>query len=78
MKSIHEFLSDLADRDVKLWVDGDRLRCNAPKGTLTSALRAELSEHKAEIIAFLRRTDIGSRFRLEPVSRAGELPLSFA
>lgn len=61
MKTIEEFLSYLCDLDVKLWVDGvsgaptqeARLRCNAPKGTLTPYLRAELGQRKAEIIKFL-------------------------
>jgi len=26
MKSIETFLSDLANQDIKLWMDGDRLR----------------------------------------------------
>ncbi|MDF5715350.1 MAG: hypothetical protein PUP93_16070, partial [Rhizonema sp. NSF051] len=61
MKTIEEFLSYLCDLDVKLWIDGvngapsqaARLRCNAPKGTLTPYLRAELAQRKAEIIKFL-------------------------
>jgi len=55
------------------------LRCNAPEGTLTPALRAELSERKAELISFLRQanvtttaTSIGSA-----ISRDGTF-LSFA
>lgn len=48
-----EFLSHLRGLDVRLWVAGDRLRCSAPDGVLTPALRAELAERQAEIIAFL-------------------------
>lgn len=80
MKTV-EFLSYLRSRDIQVFVDGDRLRCNAPEGTLTPALRAELSERKAELISFLRQanvtttaTSIGSA----PISRDGTLPLSFA
>ncbi|MEH2067462.1 MAG: TauD/TfdA family dioxygenase [Nostoc sp.] len=58
--NIQEFLSYLRNLDVKLWVDSvttstpeARLRCNAPKGTLTPDLRAELTQRKAEIIQFL-------------------------
>ncbi|MBE9224526.1 thioester reductase domain-containing protein [Phormidium sp. LEGE 05292] len=38
---------------MKLWVDGERLRCNAPKGVLTPTLRGELCDRKAEIVEFL-------------------------
>ncbi|MCP1847897.1 MULTISPECIES: thioesterase domain-containing protein [unclassified Bradyrhizobium] len=48
-----ELLADLAVKDIKVWVDGDRLRCNAPAGALTAELRDQLQGRKGEIIAFL-------------------------
>ena len=81
MKATEEFLSHLYSLDIKLRVSDDRLRCNAPKGTLTPALRAELAERKAEIIAFLREADDAAPSispPIRPISRDGELPLSFA
>lgn len=65
---------------MKLWIDGDRLRYNAPKGVLTPTLRKELTERKEEIITFLRQAKIkasSSAPPLQPISRDGELPLSF-
>ncbi|MBW4649609.1 MAG: amino acid adenylation domain-containing protein [Kastovskya adunca ATA6-11-RM4] len=53
--TIEEFLSDLSSLDVKLWVDGDRLHCSAPKGVLTSTLQAQLAERKPEILTFLNQ-----------------------
>ena len=47
MKSIETFLSDLANQDIKLWMDGDRLRCNAPQGLLTPEIQTELKNLKA-------------------------------
>jgi ubiquinone/menaquinone biosynthesis C-methylase UbiE len=79
MKTIEEFLSYLSSLDVKFWVDGDRLRYNAPKGTLTSALRAELAERKAEILTFLNKANLTSRPTLEStrlVPQDKDLPLS--
>src|SRR5690349_11154060 len=49
-----EFLSRLSKLDIKLWVDDDRLRYSAPQGVMTSELLAELSEHKADVIALLQ------------------------
>ncbi|NET07738.1 MAG: NAD-dependent epimerase/dehydratase family protein [Symploca sp. SIO2B6] len=52
-QTIDEFLAKLTSLDIKLWVDGERLRCNAPKGILTPTLKTQLSERKTEIIEFL-------------------------
>jgi amino acid adenylation domain-containing protein len=77
-----DFLSYLRSRDIQVFVDGARLRCNAPEGTLTPGLRAEISERKAEIISFLRLANVTTSttsIGLVPVSRdGGNLPLSFA
>jgi amino acid adenylation domain-containing protein len=81
MKSIAEFLFYLNNLDIKVWADGDRLRCNAPKGRLTDALRAEIAEHKEEILKFLHQGQHGSSSQLEAiesVARNRNLPLSFA
>ena len=58
MKSIEDFLSELSDLDIKLYTDGQRLRCDAPKGTLTSTLQSQLVERKTEILTFLRRANL--------------------
>ncbi|MCZ8067387.1 MAG: condensation domain-containing protein, partial [Microcystis sp. LE17-20D] len=81
MKSIETFLSDLANQDIKLWMDGDRLRCNAPQGLLTPGIQTELKNRKAEIIQFLDQ--LGSEDQVSPrtilpIPRDGQLPLSFA
>jgi amino acid adenylation domain-containing protein len=81
MKSIETFLSDLANQDIKLWMDGDRLRCNAPQGLLTPEIQTELKNRKAEIIQFLDQLgseeQVSSRTIL-PIARDIQLPLSFA
>ncbi|MBU7581849.1 MAG: amino acid adenylation domain-containing protein [Nostoc sp. TH1S01] len=81
MKTIAKFLSDLCSQDIKLWVEGDRLRCSAPKQALTPDIKAELAARKAEILAFISQANQAlqstSEF-IQPVSRQGNLPLSFA
>jgi len=80
MKSIQEFLSYLSDLDIRLWLDGNRLRCNAPKEALTPALQAQLVERKAEILQFLNKANLAATSTLEPirpVPRDGNVPLSF-
>ncbi|MGD1862584.1 MAG: thioester reductase domain-containing protein [Leptolyngbyaceae cyanobacterium] len=53
-----QLLDHLQSRDVRLWLDGNTLRCNAPKGALTSELTAQLKERKPEIIALIKGTAV--------------------
>ncbi len=48
------FMAQLEQRGIRVWLEGDRLRCNAPEGTLTPALLESIAERKAEIAAYLR------------------------
>ncbi|BAZ22617.1 McnC protein [Kalymmatonema gypsitolerans NIES-4073] len=76
-----EFLSYLRSLDIQVFVEGDRLRCNAPEGILTPELRIEIQERKAEIIAFLKAANYTTSHTstpLVPISRNRNLPLSFA
>jgi thioesterase domain-containing protein len=56
-----KLLADLAARDIKVWVEGDRLRCNAPAGALTAEFRDQLRDRKGEIIAFLNMATAAAR-----------------
>ena len=77
MRTIAQLLTHLQSLDIKLWLDGERLRYSAPKGALTRALRAELRARKAEIVAYLP-TQRDQIEQLPKVPRDGTLPLSFA
>jgi amino acid adenylation domain-containing protein len=74
-----ELLSALHARDVRVWVEGDRLRLSAPKGALTAELQAELARRKDEIVAYLRAartTEVAPPITRVP--RDGGVALSFA
>jgi len=76
-----ELLAYLRRQGVELRADGDRLRYRAPKGVLTPALRAELTECKPEILALLRQPGVfvnATSLPLQPISRDKKLLLSFA
>ena len=47
-------LAELRRRDIQVWADGDRLKCDAPAGALTPELRARLRQRKSEVLEFLR------------------------
>jgi myxalamid-type nonribosomal peptide synthetase MxaA len=81
MKTIDEFLAYLHRLDVKLWIEGDRLRCNAPEEALTPALSAQIQARKAEIMQVLKDingTVASAQTSIQPVSHQQALPLSFA
>jgi hypothetical protein len=48
--SAHEILQELRNLGARLEARGDRLRINAPGGTITPELKAKLAEKKAEIL----------------------------
>ena len=80
--SADELVTYLRGAGVELAAKGDRLHCNAPRGTLTPELRAKLAEHKGEVLALLRGGAGAARpaapDALRPVAHGGEPPLSFA
>lgn len=74
-----EFLDQLRIRGVKLWVEGDRLRYNAPRGVINDDVLSELRKRKGELIVALRSEQhVTIDAAIKPVSRDGLLPLSFA
>ncbi|NEO77192.1 non-ribosomal peptide synthetase [Moorena sp. SIO4G3] len=82
MKTIKQLLSELRTLGVKLWVEENRLQYSAPKGKMTSKLRGELVDRKAEIISFLLQVKQATNtieMPMKPVERNGNsLALSFA
>ncbi|MGL3208290.1 hypothetical protein [Bradyrhizobium sp. BR 1433] len=50
-------LSVLRERNVRVWVEGDRLKCSAPAGALDAELRATLADRKQELLAWLRQAE---------------------
>jgi thioesterase domain-containing protein len=73
---IREFLEGLNASGVKVWAEGDTLRCNAPKGVVTPELQFELKRRKPEILAFLRAGSTVNRC-LVPIQPKGSRPPFF-
>lgn len=78
---IEHLLSSLSEQDVRVWLDGERIRVSAPSGVLTAERRAQIELHKEQIREYLR--SLGEP--AEPAERvfdacsvAGEFPLSSA
>ncbi len=47
------FVEELSSQGVKLWADGDKLRCRGPRRVMTPETVARLEEHKAAILEAL-------------------------
>jgi non-ribosomal peptide synthetase component F/thioesterase domain-containing protein/acyl carrier protein len=80
MNAIDGLLLELSDRNVKLWVEGDRLLYKAPKEALSPELLTKIKDSKAEIVAFLSDA-VNSNEQLPPIlviDRSDNLELSFA
>ncbi|UKO99561.1 non-ribosomal peptide synthetase [Nostoc sp. UHCC 0870] len=81
MKTIDTFLYELHQLDVKLWVDGDRLRYRAAKDVLSSEMLIELKDRKTEILSFLQKVSaakVANLPQIVTISKDGSLPLSFS
>lgn len=77
--SAEQLLSNLRALDIRVSVEGDRLRCNAPSGRLTRELEQSITAHKAELIRMLRAGPQATATIPRRSAAAGQaLPLSFA
>ena len=79
--TIDTLLSELRQRQVTLWLEGDRLRYRAAKDVLNPALLAQMKMHKAAIISLLRQAKTIANSQLPTIvtiDRDSHLPLSFA
>jgi amino acid adenylation domain-containing protein len=80
MKTLDTLLFELSQKDVHLWLEGDRLRYRAAKEAVTPELLAEVKNRKAEIVKFLREVTDNRSSQIPPIvkiDRSGSLPLSF-
>lgn len=78
--NLKQFVAELAEQGVKLWIEDEQLRVRAAKGVLTPNLRDLLALHKAELVKLLQRKSNTSDTDLPqiPLSLRKNLPLSFA
>jgi pimeloyl-ACP methyl ester carboxylesterase len=72
-------LSELRRRDVRLWIDGERLKCSAPEGRLDAEMLETLASRKAEVMAWLREAEALRRVPdgIVPIHLTGSKPPVF-
>lgn len=82
MRPLQSILSDLRERQVRLWLEDGQVRFQAPREALSATLLAELRERKRELAEFLKGRQIAvAPGRVPRVSRVEGLtmaPLSYA
>lgn len=83
MQSAQQLLTELNRLDIKLSLADGKLRCNAPKGAMTPALRDSIKQFKPALLQLLenqRQPESGANTggTLTPIARNGELPLSYS
>jgi amino acid adenylation domain-containing protein len=67
--------------DIKLWLEGERLRFSNSEGVMSPELREEINRRTSEIVSFLHSIRASSSAVPPPlvkIPREGALPLSFA
>ncbi|MDB6015100.1 MAG: putative non ribosomal peptide synthetase protein [Gammaproteobacteria bacterium] len=80
MSAILELISDLRDRGIAIWADGDELRYKTSSGPLTAGDVTQLRSNKQNILSLLATmsAEDGNELpSIAPVDREGPLVLSF-
>ena len=76
--NVVDLLASLAKLDIRLWLEGENLRFNAPEGVFTGAVREQVVSRKAEIIAFLKQARKLNEQPIPVVERGPQMPVSFS
>ena len=79
--SAQDLIAELRDLDVRLWIEGEKLRYSAPPDVMTEARLKRLVENKQAVIDWLSRAiDSNSNIvePVKPVSREQDIQASFA
>lgn len=76
--SVIEFLTQLAEKDIRLWVEDGKLRFSAAEGAFTEEIKQEVVNRKTELIEFLSQAKKAHQEQIPPIHRDQPLALSFA
>ena len=78
-EAISLLLQELEGKDIRLQLDGGKLRLNAPKGAVNDQLKKMIASNREFLIARLQSdAKVNGAGSLSRVPRAGRLPVTFA
>ena len=77
------FIEELRNRDIRILLDGEQMRVNAPKGSLDDGLKKTIAARRNEIVAALKSAAVPAEKKcgaevIRQISRNGSLPVSSA
>ena len=67
--SLFGLFSELQKKGIKLWLEGESLKYQAPKGLITEELLGEITQRKEEIITFLKQVADNQNSSMEPIPK---------
>jgi len=53
--SVTDLLNEARNRNIRLWLEGEKLRFQAPAGAMDAGMRESVAAHRDDLVAFLRR-----------------------
>lgn len=74
---IASLLQELEAKDIRLQLDGGKLRLNAPKGAINERLKELIASNRELLVAHLQFGVKANGVGLPRTSRAGQLPVTF-
>lgn len=75
MTETANLLSTLRQRDVKLWIEDNQLKCSMPAGALDAEMRAALLSQKDALLKLLRQGQSNARVEAKISSEGSTTPL---
>ena len=76
--NVDQFLIELQQLDIYLWVEDGQLAFDAPEDAFTDAIRLRVLAHKQEIMQALLSSEVITDQPIDKAPRTDMLPLSFA
>lgn len=85
MSDIISLFSELIEADIKLSLEGENLKVNAPAGALTDEIRQKIVSRKPEVIAFLKQNQAtkensegNAKSSIPIIDRDTQIPVTYA
>lgn len=74
--NVADLVTDLRQRGVHLWADGEQVRFRAPRGVLTAEHREQLTAHKPAVLEYLSRDQLALEVSADTVNAHEPFPLT--
>lgn len=76
MSEVEILLNNLEEKEIRFWLDDEKLCYQAPKGAMNSEMMSKIKKHKESIIMFLKLNSKKSSFEKHENARYEQFPLT--